>query len=142
MEKCKDTRRALVRLAFDGRVFKTFRGHQAKERFENEIRVLRYLEEKNCQFVPKVLETKHDELTLVTTSAGTKVQHISEKKMKSLFDELEAYGVRHEDQADRNVTYLAREGRFCIIDFEFATILDDPTHVSPKPMGDEGEKDD
>ena len=43
MEQMKDTRRALVRIGYDGRVHKTFRGHQAAERFENEIRVLRYL---------------------------------------------------------------------------------------------------
>jgi hypothetical protein len=32
------------------------------------------------------------------------------------------------------VTYSPADGRFCLIDFEFATILDDPTHVSPVAM--------
>jgi len=44
MHEMKDTARALVRISFDGRVHKTFRGHMAKERFENEVAVLRHLE--------------------------------------------------------------------------------------------------
>ncbi|MEM9399492.1 MAG: protein phosphatase 2C domain-containing protein, partial [Verrucomicrobiota bacterium] len=36
----------------------------------------------------------------------------------------------------RNVTYLQREGRFCIIDFEYATILDDPNQKSPEKFPD------
>jgi hypothetical protein len=35
--------------------------------------------------------------------------------------------VRHEDREMRNITYRVADGRFCIIDFEFATILDDGT---------------
>jgi hypothetical protein len=37
---------------------------------------------------------------------------------------LEQYGVRHNDPFPRNVTYNADMGRFCLIDFEFATILE------------------
>jgi hypothetical protein len=43
------------------------------------------------------------------------------------------YGVRHDDPEVRNVTYSNKEGRFCLIDFEFATILDGD------PAGAEGE---
>jgi aminoglycoside phosphotransferase (APT) family kinase protein len=32
--------------------------------------------------------------------------------------------VRHDDAEMRNVTYRQADGRFCLIDFEFATILD------------------
>jgi hypothetical protein len=47
--------------------------------------------------------------------------------VKELFGELERdYGVRHDDPFDRNVTYRASDGRFCLIDFELATILDAP----------------
>jgi hypothetical protein len=42
-----------------------------------------------------------------------------------LFAELEAYGVRHDDPDIRNVAYRFSDGRFCLIDFEFATILPD-----------------
>jgi hypothetical protein len=52
--------------------------------------------------------------------------------MKELFAELETYGVRHDDAFLRNVTYRATDGRFCLIDFEFATILG-PTPPSPAP---------
>jgi hypothetical protein len=40
-----------------------------------------------------------------------------------LFAELETFGVRHDDPDIRNVTYRQSDGRFCLIDFEFATIL-------------------
>ncbi len=134
MEEVKDTRRATVRMTYDGRVFKTFRGHQARERFENEILVLRHLEKRGCTFVPKVLETDSEQLLLVTSNCGKRVDQLSEPKRLSLFAELEAFGVRHEDPAQRNVTYRATDGRFCLIDFEFATILDDPSHRSPVAM--------
>ena len=42
MHEIKDTQRALVRIGYDGMVYKTFRGHQAYARFSNEVRVLRY----------------------------------------------------------------------------------------------------
>jgi tRNA A-37 threonylcarbamoyl transferase component Bud32 len=133
MEQVKDTRRSQVRITFDGRVFKTFRGHEAAERFANELRVLKHLEEKGCPFVPRVLEADPEKLLLVTTSVGQRVQHLSEAKLAALFEELEKYGVRHEDRDQRNVTYNAADGRFCLIDFEFATLLDDPNHKSPMP---------
>lgn len=135
MQEIKDTRRALVRIAFDGKVHKTFRGHQALERFENETRVLRYLEEKKCPFVPVLIESDPEAMSIVTSNCGKRVEQISPEKLKSLFEELESFGVRHEDRDMRNVTYSQALGRFCIIDFEFASILDDPTHRSPMPMG-------
>jgi hypothetical protein len=36
---------------------------------------------------------------------------------------LEKFGVRHDDADPRNITYRFSDGRFCLIDFEFATIL-------------------
>lgn len=134
MQEVKDTRRALVRIGYDGRVHKIFRGHQARERFENEVKVLRYLEGRNCTFVPRILETDPQQLLLITSNCGKRVDHLSEQKKTSLFEELQQFGVRHEDADIRNVTYRQGDGRFCLIDFEFATILDDPSHVSPMPM--------
>lgn len=134
MEEVKDTRRAKVRIGYDGRVFKTFRGHQARERFENEVHVLRYLEERNCPFVPRILEAHPEQLLLVSTNCGKRVDHLREERKRALFAELEQYGVRHEDAEQRNVTYRTSDGRFCLIDFEFATILDDPSHRSPVTM--------
>jgi Ser/Thr protein kinase RdoA (MazF antagonist) len=134
MEQVKDTRRAQVRIGYDGRVFKIFRGHQAKERFENELLVLRHLEKVKCPFVPRVLEADPEKLLLVTSNCGQRVEHLSGAKMADLYAQLEQYGVRHEDRAQRNITYRASDGRFCVIDFEFATLLSDPNHRSPQPM--------
>ena len=132
MQEMKDTRRALVRIGYDGRVHKTFRGHQARERFKNEIRVLRYLEEKGCDYVPRVLESHEHELRLVTTSCGQRVEHITDAKVRELFAELERdYRVRHDDAYARNVTYSPQAGRFCLIDFEFATLLDPAAPPGP-----------
>jgi tRNA A-37 threonylcarbamoyl transferase component Bud32 len=121
----KDTARATVRIGFDGRVHKTFRGTRARERFEHEIRVLKQLEERGCAFVPRVLEADPATLKLVTTNCGGRVDHLNEQRQKDIFAELEQYGVRHEDAALRNITYRTTDGRFCIIDFEFATLLDE-----------------
>lgn len=123
MIEIKDTVRSKVTLSFDGRVFKTFRGHQAQERFENEVRILRLLEEKGCNFVPRLLESDPERLRIITTQCGTRVEHLDNTRMDQLFAELEKFGVRHDDPAMRNVTYRQQDGRFCLIDFEFATLL-------------------
>ena len=135
MHEMKDTARALVRIGFDGRVHKTFRGHMGRERFEHEVRVLRYLEERGCTFVPRLLEVDPATLKIVTTNCGKRVDQLNPDRQVELFAELERYGVRHEDRELRNITYRLSDGRFCIIDFEFATILDDGTgrSVSLKP---------
>jgi tRNA A-37 threonylcarbamoyl transferase component Bud32 len=123
MLKVKDTLRATVHLSFDGRVFKTYHGPKARERFENEVRVLKFLESRGCNFVPRLLEADENKLRIVTTNCGSRVEHIDEQRAKELFAELEKFGVRHDDADPRNVTYRQFDGRFCLIDFEFATIL-------------------
>ena len=124
MTVVKDTLRATVRVGYDGRVHKTFRGPNAQERFENEVRVLRHLEERGCTFVPRLIEAYPEELRIVTTSCGKRVEHLDEARTKELFEELIPFGVRHDDAEVRNVTYRHSDGRFCLIDFEFATILE------------------
>lgn len=138
--EAKNTARALVRLGYDGRVHKTFRGHMAAERFEHEVRVLRYLEKQGCPFVPKVLEADTENLHMVTTNCGSRVDRITEDRLRQIFAELEQYGVRHEDPYMRNVTYSQHLGRFCLIDFEFATILDEPDLGPPPPAPDPQEQ--
>jgi tRNA A-37 threonylcarbamoyl transferase component Bud32 len=123
MLKVKDTLRATVHLSFNGRVFKAYHGPNAKERFENEVRILKLLEARGCSFVPRLLEADENKLRIITTNCGTRVEHLDEKRMKELFAELEKFGVRHDDPDVRNVTYRQSDGRFCLIDFEFATIL-------------------
>ncbi|MEI6278570.1 MAG: serine/threonine protein phosphatase [Verrucomicrobiae bacterium] len=124
MNQVKDTLRATVRLGYDGRVHKQFRGPKADERFANEVRVLKYLEERGCPFVPRLLEADPASLKMVTTNCGSRVDHLDEERCRELFAELLKFGVRHEDAETRNVTYRQSDGRFCLIDFEFATILE------------------
>lgn len=123
VQNVKDTLRALVRVGYDGLVYKTFRGPNAAARFENEIRVLRHLEKRGCSFVPKLVEIDPASLRIVTTNCGQRVEHLDPARAVEIFDELLAYGVRHDDAEVRNITYRISDGRFCVIDFEFATIL-------------------
>jgi len=125
MNQVKDTLRATVRLGYDGRVHKQFRGPKAEARFATEVKVLRYLEDRGCPFVPRLLEADPGNLKIITTNCGSRVEHLDEARCRELFDELLQYGVRHDDAEMRNVTYRQSDGRFCLIDFEFATILGD-----------------
>jgi hypothetical protein len=123
MQKVKDTLRATVHMSYDGRVYKAYHGPDAPVRFANEVRVLRYLEARGCPFVPRLLEADPEQLRIVTTSCGARVEHIDAARAQELFAELEKFGVRHDDPDPRNLTYRFADGRFCLIDFEFATIL-------------------
>jgi hypothetical protein len=131
MLKVKDTLRATVHLGFDGRVFKAYHGADAAARFEKEIAVLRHLEARGCPFVPRLLEADPAQLRIVTTNCGTRVDQLDEKRRQELFAELENFGVRHDDPDIRNVAYRFSDGRFCLIDFEFATILPAATNATP-----------
>lgn len=123
MLRVKDTLRATVHLTFDGRVIKAYHGPNAKERFDKEVRVLKFLEARGCNFVPKLLEADAKTIRIITSNCGTRVEHLDEPRLRELFAELETFGVRHDDPDMRNVTYRRSDGRFCVIDFEFATIL-------------------
>lgn len=123
MLQVKDTLRATVQVSFDGRVFKTYHGADAPERFAKEVRVLRHLESRSCGFVPRLLEADAERLRIITTNCGTRVEHLDAQRAQELFAELERYGVRHDDPDIRNVTYRQSDGRFCVVDFELATIL-------------------
>jgi serine/threonine protein kinase len=123
MLKVKDTLRATVHLGFDGRVFKAYHGPDAAKRFANEVRILRHLAAHGCDFVPRLLEADEKNLRIVTSNCGTRVERIDDARAQRLFAELENFGVRHDDADPRNITYRFSDGRFCLIDFEFATIL-------------------
>jgi hypothetical protein len=90
------------------------------------VRVLRHLEARGCPFVPRLLEADEAKPRIVTTNCGSRVERLDEKRSRELFAELEQFGVRHDDPDIRNVTYRFSDGRFCLIDFEFATILSEP----------------
>ena len=127
MRELKDGIRAHVRLDWMGRVHKRFRGTDADKRYATEVEVLKVLEERGCEYVPKVLEEYPEELYFVSTGCGKPADTISKERADQLFADLERdYGVRHLDAEARNITYDPRAGRFCIIDFELAEILPDP----------------
>jgi tRNA A-37 threonylcarbamoyl transferase component Bud32 len=131
MLKVKDTLRATVNLTFDGQVIKVYHGPDALARFTNEVRVLRHLEARGCSFVPRLLESDAGQLRIVTTNCGSRVEHLDAERARELFAELEQFGVRHDDPDVRNVTYRQSDGRFCVIDFELATILPGFEPASP-----------
>ncbi|MGY8686186.1 MAG: serine/threonine protein phosphatase, partial [Verrucomicrobiales bacterium] len=62
MKDLKDSPRALVRIGYDNRVYKTYRGRLKEERYFTEKKVLRFLERQECDFVPRVLDADDDEL--------------------------------------------------------------------------------
>ncbi|MES2708225.1 MAG: serine/threonine protein phosphatase [Verrucomicrobiota bacterium] len=124
MQQVKDTARATVRIGYDGRVHKSFRGPLAEERFANETKILSYLATRGCPFVPRLLESDAEALRIVTSNCGARVTQLDENRMLELYEELETFGVRHGDPFLRNVTYSQQLARFCLIDFEFATILE------------------
>ena len=95
------------------------------------MRVLRHLEARGCPFVPVLLENDPVQLRIVTTNCGNRVEHIDAARAQEIFDELLPYGVRHDDAEVRNITYRQRDGRFCVIDFEFATLFDPAGPVPP-----------
>lgn len=131
----KDTEFSRVYVGFDGRVQKTFRGLNARKRYETEVAVLKHLEQRGCEYVPRLLEEDADSLTIVTSNCGRRADTISDRKAGELFAELERdYGVRHEDAFPRNITYRAQDGRFCIIDFEFASLVDENGDLLPGGM--------
>jgi serine/threonine protein phosphatase PrpC len=134
MQEVKNTQRALVRIGYDGSVHKTFRGPQAYARFENEVRVLRYLEKRACDFVPRLVGVDEADLKIITTNCGSRVDQVNPERLKALFTELETFGVRHDDPEIRNVTYRRTDGRFCLIDFEFATILGETAAAASAPI--------
>jgi tRNA A-37 threonylcarbamoyl transferase component Bud32 len=130
VEVVKDTLRASVRISFEGKVYKTFRGPKAEERFDNEVKVLRHLEAGGCSFVPRLIEVDRSKLQIVTTSCGARIEYLDEARAREIFAELLPFGVRHDDAEIRNITYRQSDGRFCIIDFEFATLVPEP-HGNP-----------
>ena len=134
MTVVKDTLRAVVRVGYDGKVTKIFRGPRAEERFTNEVRVLKFLQARECPFVPRLIESDSQQLRIVTSNCGRRLEHLDEERRKELFEELERFGVRHDDPEMRNVTYRQSDGRFCVIDFEFATLLAETAGGEPAPI--------
>lgn len=140
MKIAKDGIRSIVKVGYDGRVHKTFRGTDRDIRFANEVKVLKALEARGCDFVPQLLDSDEETLTIITTNCGAPAESsISEEKAKTLFQRLDdEYGIVHDDPFPRNITYDARQGQFCVIDFELAEINSRPG--SNQNDGDENDE--
>lgn len=130
MIEVKKSQRSVVRISFDGRVYKHFRGPNAIQRMENEVTALRFLECVGCDFVPRLLARDRKRMCLEMTQCGHPVQTICQNKCDELFAELQRYGVLHGDQHPRNITYRPQDARFCVIDFEFSKIITDSVELS------------
>ncbi|MFN7875608.1 MAG: hypothetical protein ACK5PB_09825 [Pirellula sp.] len=123
MHALKNTKRAFVLRTGNGHIRKTFTGPKREIRFWNEVRILRYLNDKGCPFVPKLICIDTPSFTIIVSYAGEPIQSISEEKLNLIFSNLEEFGVRHQDQAARNILYNHRAGEFSVIDFEFAELI-------------------
>lgn len=135
MLKFKNTGTAQVFNAFDKHVikcFKSFRGSNAAQRFQNECRVLRHLNQLECPFVPRLMDSSPTLLSITTEHCGRSVEQLSEGRVQQLFDRLLEYGVRHDDPVLRNVLYDSKSNEFKLIDFELAEILDKRLSVQPR----------
>ncbi len=130
MRKVKDTARARVMMSGCGTFEKSFRHNHALQRFWNEVHVLQHLERVGCPFVPRLLDYSVTQLSIVTSNVGQAVQNLPRAKIVDLFAQLEFYGVRHDDPELRNITYDPRLAQFCVIDFEFATILSEASSTA------------
>src|ERR1051325_9509859 len=95
--KVKDPLRATVHLTFDGRVIKAYHGPKAEERFAQETKVLKFLENRGCPFVPRLLEADSARLRIITTNGASRVDHLDNNRRNKIFADLEKYGVRHDD---------------------------------------------
>lgn len=128
MRVAKDGIRSIVHIGYDGRVHKQFRGTDRDKRFANEVRVLKALEARGCDFVPRLLDQDDETLTLITTNCGAPAEKtISKERADELFQRLEdEFGIVHDDQFARNITYNDKAGHFCVIDFELAEVKEDP----------------
>ena len=58
---------------------------------------MRHLEERGCEFVPKLLEADAEKIRIITSNCGTRVDHLDEERRTRTFAELESFGVRHDD---------------------------------------------
>jgi hypothetical protein len=128
IEPLKDGIRSQVRIDFYGNVHKRLRGTDADKRYATEVAVLKVLKERSCPYVPELLEEHPEELYFVSSNCGKPATQITKAKADKLFAKLEAeYGIRHLDAEPRNITYSDKLGCFCIIDFELAEILPNPS---------------
>tara|TARA_R100000654_G_scaffold53144_1_gene79287 strand:+ start:261 stop:764 length:504 start_codon:yes stop_codon:yes gene_type:complete len=94
----KDTERSLVKLDKDkGIIEKTFVGNNAKERFENEVNILKHLDNKGFDNCPKLLDSDPENFVVTQTYVGEKLGEIDIAEHRNIHNRLIAFGVTHND---------------------------------------------
>lgn len=123
--KLSDSIKSIISFRPDNTVVKRYIGEGNRILFENEIKILRFLEEKGCDFVPKIISVDSEKLMFVMDNCGVRARNLTKEIQDQLFLDLEKkYGVKHNDADPRNVVYNIINNRFYIIDFELSTIID------------------
>ena len=128
MRNLKDGIRSLVKIDFYGNVHKYFRGTDKEKRFTNEIRILKASNNVAVNMCPATSNPTRVSSTLLPATVALQLQISQRKKPRKSFviskkNMVSATMIRF----PRNITYDPNEGRFCVIDFELATLLDDPS---------------
>ena len=94
----KDTERSLVKLDKNkGIIEKTFVGNNAKERFENEVNILKHLKNKGFDNCPELLDSDPENFVVTQTYVGEKLGEIDIAEHRKIHNRLIAFGVTHND---------------------------------------------
>ena len=73
--------------------------------------------------MPRLLNADEAKVRIITSNRGTRVEHLDEARTKEILPNWKSSACATMIPDIRNVTYRQKDGRFCLIDFEFATIL-------------------
>ncbi len=123
MEQVKDTLRATVRISYDGKVYKTFRGPTPMSVSPPKFGCSAISKSDNVPSFRAFWRRIAAQLRIVTTNCGRRVEHLDDEPGEGAFCRTCHMGSATTMPRCRNVTYRQSDGRFCLIDFEFATIL-------------------
>ena len=94
----EDSKRSLVKLDKEkGIIEKTFVGDNAKERFENEVNILKHLKNKGFDNCPELLDSDPENFVVTQTYVGEKLDEIDIAEHRKIHNRLIAFGVTHND---------------------------------------------
>ena len=94
----EDSKRSLVKLDKEkGIIEKTFVGDNAKERFENEVNILKHLKNKGFDNCPELLDSDPENFVVTQTYVGEKLGEIDIAEHRKIHNRLIAFGVTHND---------------------------------------------
>jgi len=98
MTTIKNTKRSLVKLDKEkGIIEKTFVGDNAKERFENEVNILKHLANKGFDNCPKLIDSDPENFVVTESYVGESLGEIDIAEHRKIHNRLIAFGVTHND---------------------------------------------